>query len=264
MVRLIILFLLAFPSICLGQAVTIPGTPSQNGNHYLGGRGLITFEGVSGMFLNPTSGTLGSGQFTVQYCIAALEQNNDNLIGHAAMASFGITDWLEVGAQGLILDADNNDDNQSFAVGGPLARIRLIKDHGWQPELSIGGMLREGNENLRRRTIFVAASKALGISPKGWLRAFRLHTGFRQFWQDSDVKKSGTGSIVYVGGEVELPKYLFVVAEVSNKDNVFTDVPYSFGVQLRHPDGIGFSLAAIQPGDQSQLGVFVGIGINFM
>src|SRR5688572_26767682 len=42
---------------------------------YEGGRGLITLEGISGMFLNPTSGTLPARSLTAQYCVGILERN---------------------------------------------------------------------------------------------------------------------------------------------------------------------------------------------
>jgi len=36
---------------------------------YEAGRGLITLEGPSGMFINPTSATLPKGAYTAQYCL---------------------------------------------------------------------------------------------------------------------------------------------------------------------------------------------------
>ena len=57
--------------------------------------------------------------------------NSDNeIVGHGAMTSYGVTDWLEIGATGNYIDATND---REFAIGGPLVRIRLLKDEGCIP-----------------------------------------------------------------------------------------------------------------------------------
>ena len=73
-----------------------------NDASYSGGRGLITLEGVSGMFLNPTSGTLSQGEFTGQYCAARLDAKDGIEVQHTPMVAYGVTDWLEIGAFGSI------------------------------------------------------------------------------------------------------------------------------------------------------------------
>src|SRR6266436_2008907 len=45
-------------------------------------RGLITLEGPSGMFLNPTSATLPQGVFSWGYCIVFTNQDT-NILGHS-------------------------------------------------------------------------------------------------------------------------------------------------------------------------------------
>ncbi|OGW69736.1 MAG: hypothetical protein A3A88_00805 [Nitrospirae bacterium RIFCSPLOWO2_01_FULL_62_17] len=234
-----------------------------NNGTYKGARGLVTLEGITGMYLNPTSGTLAAGKFTTQYCIALLKQAAGQNTGtenqHTAMATYGVTDWLEIGALGRISDLDNN--HQSLAAGGPVARVRLFKDEGIWPEFSIGGMLREGNERLLRRTVFVAGSKKKDLE-NDIVHSLRLHAGFRQFWQDSSVNV-GDASIFYLGGEVEFGKNVFLVGEVSTKDDAFKYVPFSAGFQLRGADGKSFDIAIVQTGNDDEISMFIGVGMDF-
>jgi hypothetical protein len=232
-----------------------------NDASYSGGRGLITLGGISGMFLYPTSGTLRESQLTVQYCVAIENAKDGTLVEHTAMLAYGLTDWIEIGALGRISDEPAPTPN--IAASGPLFRVRVLKDLEWWPELSVGGIFREGNENLAKQTIFVAASKAVQIDADGFLRTFRLHGGFQQFWQDVRVnpgKPAKSASIGYLGGELEFPQHLYLVAEGSNND-VLPHIPFAIGLQWRHPAGYGLSLAGIQTGTEQ--GLYVGIGIAF-
>lgn len=234
-----------------------------NGTYKKGARGLVTLEGVTGMYLNPTSGTLEAGKLTTQYCVAMLKQQSGQNTGtenqHTAMATYGVTDWLELGALGRVSDLDNQ--NQSIAAGGPVGRVRLFKDEGIWPELSVGGMLREGKKNLTKRTVFIAGSKKMELE-NPVVHSLRLHAGFRQFWQDSTVNVADA-SIVYIGGEVEFSKSVFLVGEVSNKDDVFKHVPFSAGVQIRSQDGKAFDVAVVQSGNEEDISLFIGVGIEF-
>lgn len=245
--------------VLVGVLLSCSVCAAQEDAAYTGGRGLITFEGAAGMFINPTSGTLPKGQLTPQYCILVFEQHDTTVVWHQAMVAFGVTDWLEVGAIGVIEDFDSD---QSVAAGGPLLRVRLLQDQAWQPELSVGGILREGDEHLTRRTIFAAASKRFPIDPQGIVRAVRLHAGVRQYWQDPDVNK-GSAALGYFGVELELPRGIFLVGEVSTKNDAIEHIPFAVGVQVRRPDGFGFTLAVMQTGNQDGVGAYVGIGISF-
>ncbi len=236
------------------------GLFAPSGSEYIGGRGLITLEGVTGMFLNPTSGTLDEGKFTVQYCAVVTYKDGDNEVQHTAMASYGLTDWLEVGLFGRITDLANSDSD--LGAGGPLARVRLLKDQDWIPELSVGAMLREGHGRLTKRTVFLAASKRFEVDDEGFLRSIRVHAGVRQIWQDSEFNNP-RGTIGYVGGELELPHQLFVVGEVSTRSNLVDKTPYSFGIQWRPQEHFGLSIAAAQAGASEDLAVYAGIGISF-
>jgi hypothetical protein len=224
---------------------------------YEGGRGLITLEGVTGMFLNPTSGTLPARSLTAQYCIAILERNEHTDYQHTAMVSYGVTDWLEVGVLGRITDPT---DAPAIAGGGPLGRLRILSDRSWVPEVSIGGMLRVGNERIDRGTFFTAISKRIPFDENAFgLGSLRLHGGFRQIWQDSDVNEAN-GSIFYGGAEVEFPYDLWLVGELSNKADVFVHQPYAFGVQWRPTQVLGLSVAGTQTGGEDQISLYVGIG----
>src|SRR6187401_1278807 len=57
---------------------------------YVGGRGLLTMEGPTGMFINPTSGTMPAGAFTAQYCFFHPNWSaTDPLMAHGALLSYG-------------------------------------------------------------------------------------------------------------------------------------------------------------------------------
>ncbi len=227
---------------------------------YNPGRGLITLEGVTGMFLNPTSGTMPQGTFTAQYCIAILKQNDDEEYQHTAMFGYGVTDWLEVGGFFRISELDNSD--HSLGAGGPYVRVRLLKDEEIIPELSVGFISRNGNDALYKQTLFVAASKRIPIDEDGFLRGVRVHLGFRQIWQDEDVNEKD-GSIVYVGGEIDLPLDLHIVSEVSSRDDLFNHHPWSIGVQWRPNNRFGLSFAGVQSGNDDRLSLYIGVGVDF-
>ena len=259
---------------------------AKNNGPYVGGRGLITKEGPTGMFLNPTSGTMPSGSLTAQVFATVIKPlpNQDQFGWYNALAAYGVNDWLEVGALGTLVDRSNSrtnpatgqlqGDNQSVMAGGAYGRVRVMKDHEAWPELSVGGILLEGNEILSRRTIFLAASKRFVINEDGFVKAFRLHLGGRHFWQrEGDElsfrtwsylqQRDGEDTVGYAGGELQFPKHIYLVSEVQTKETGDRYIPWSAGLQLRHPSGFGLSLAVLQPGFQSSLTAYIGIGVNF-
>src|SRR3546814_4255161 len=91
---------------------------------------------------------------------------------------------------------------------------------------------------LRQEQLFIAASKGFAVDPGGIVPGIRLHAGFRQLWQDRDVKERD-GSIVFAGLDNGLPHDLHLVGEVSTKDDVYRRTPFSVGVQWRDPRGYG-------------------------
>jgi len=239
---------------------------------YKGGRGLITLQGMSGMFLNPTSGTLDQGQLTVQYCLYVDRFDLNNVVGHGIMASYGVTDWLEVGAFGNLAEIDGFDrrwfDDPVF-VGGPFARIRLLKDEGSMPELSVGGIYLDGSEKgdvLYRAEAFVALSKGFNIDPDGTFKSVRLHGGLR-YASRSDAVSPGDFALVYGGVELELPYSLYLIGEVSSNNLLKKggiDLPYAVGVQWKPNSVLGISVAFMNPELLGlQNGFWFGVGVNF-
>ena len=251
-------------------------------------RGLITLEGPSGMFINPTSATLPQGQFTLQYCLFFPNRDTD-IVGHGTLISYGVMDWLEVGFVGNMIDVnadlipdtraigraalaaqpisrDQAGYNDEFAVGGPMIRARLLKGDEWWPEVSVGGYMKWGTNALNQGTLFVAASKRIEIDPDGFFKSIVIQTGARQTWYD---KPQGRGAVrdsgrFYGGLELELPYRFYVIGEVTQKDNDFDRrMPFAYGVQCRLP-GVNLTFAALQDGGQHErIGLYSGVGISF-
>jgi hypothetical protein len=221
---------------------------------YEAGRGLLTTEGPSGLFINPTSATLPKGAFTAQYCFF-LPENDSSPWGHGYMASYGLTDWAELGVIGLYVDAPGEN---PFATG-PFARIRLLKDDGWIPQFSIGGYTRFGDDPTETIGLFAAAYKRCPIDENGFFKSIGFHAGVRQNWYDGpDDPFHGYGGI-----EIQLPYRFYIVGEISSRDDdTETEVPYAFGIQWR-AGGVNISVAGIQAGNQDEPGFFFGIGSQF-
>lgn len=268
-----------FSLLFSGLATNVSAEDAQM-NFTSSSHGNLTLEGPTGMFLNPTSAILKKNEFILQYCAAILKFNNASLIDHYAIASYGVTDWLELGATGRIWDMDSSPNYRgSQSGGGPFARVRLLKEGKLIPEFSMGAVSVHGDPIVRKNTLFFAASKGLGLKERNLPVDLRLHAGVRQFWfgqgegalrpqrfygLTQDVGGSGINDhVAYFGGEISLPKNLYLVSEVSTQPTGATRTPYSAGIQLRTPDGYGFSLAGIQTGNQAYPGIMIGIGINF-
>jgi hypothetical protein len=240
--------------------------------YYRGGRGLITLQGMSGMFLNPTSGTLNQGQLTIQYCIFFNDYSTD-VIGHGLMIDYGITDWLNIGAFGTLADVPGRDlfESPYLGAGGPFVRVRLLKEKGWIPELSVGGIYTDGGalgDLFAKKEAFVAGSKSWEIDRDGWLKSVRLHAGFR-YLSRTEAPIPQDESYAYGGVEVELPYSIFVIGELSSSNlnqRGTEDLPYAIGIQWKPTSVIGISVAHMNPsGSQPALkeGFWFGIGLNF-
>jgi hypothetical protein len=232
---------------------------------YEAGRGLITLEGPSGMFINPTSATLPKGAYTFQYCL--LFPNTDSeIIGQGIMTSFGITDWLEIGGLGNYIIANRDKPTErEFGLGGPLIRLRLLKDESWWPQLSIGGYGKYGTSILEQTTAFAAAYKRIPITEDGFLKSFGVHLGVRSSWFHKDAAESNSVD-GYLGGELQLPARLYVVSEVGTRGKSsggnFHRIPYSFGLQWRLA-GVSLSTAMIQRGNDNELSYWFGVGTGW-
>lgn len=229
---------------------------------YEAGRGLITLEGPSGMFINPTSATLPKGAFTWQYCLF-FPNTDSETIAQGSMASFGITDWLEVGAVGnyIIVDRDKITERE-FGIGGPIVRIRLLKDESWWPQLSIGGYGKYGTEILQQTTAFLAAYKRLPIDEDGFLKSIGFHAGVRSSWFHKDAPESNSVD-GYLGAEVQFPGRFYLVGEIATRGKSslgnYHRIPYAFGIQWR-AGMVNISTAMIQRGNDNELGYWFGVG----
>lgn len=221
---------------------------------YVGGRGLLTIQGPSGLFINPTSGTMPAGAFTAQYCFFLPNNESSPVMGHGALASYGVTDWLEVGGVFSAIDIDNSSDIFS---GGPLVRARLMKQDDVMPEISVGGYAFFGD--AERYSAFLALFKSVEISKDGPVRSIGFHAGLRETWIE-DPDDQSDAPVGYFGLEIELPLRLYLVGEVStdDKDNG-GNTPYAFGIQWR-AGGINISTAFADPGFVDEPSFFFGIG----
>jgi hypothetical protein len=226
---------------------------------YESGRGLLTLEGPSGLFINPTSATLPKDFGTLQYCVL-FPENETDVVGHGLMASYGFTDALEVGAAGNYIDL--RDAGDELASGGPLARYRLTKDQpGGMPQISVGAYSRIiGDDELEKVGAFVAAYKRLPISDDGVVRAVGFHVGAKNLWVDDEFNPDDETASAYAGAELQLPLRIYVIGEIQTRDDDFQEeTPYAFGVQWR-ASGIAMSAAGIQNGTFDEPSFFYGIG----
>lgn len=276
-------------AVALGVALAIStsgvnadGLQGPQSPSYAGGRGLITLEGPTGMFQNITSGTLKRGDFTTQSCLSFKESNGDNFQWLGTLVSYGVTDWLEVGAFGLFAsEFDRAATGKSHAEAGQIyTRIRLLRDEGGLPEFSIGGLVQRGNGGFDKESLFFAASKGVTFDDRHFLRGARVHFGGRAVWQESNGGGPGGGgggpgggagpggggdgriNTLFVGAELELVRGLFLVGEVNTEDNSDIKRPFSVGLQYRQ-GSYGLSLAYVQAGNETEPSAYIGIGVSF-
>jgi hypothetical protein len=268
------------------------------GAPYRGGRGLITLQGMSGMFLNPTSGTLDKGQITAQYCLLIDKFDLNSVVGHGLMVSYGVTDWLELGMFGTVAEINGVDRriiNDPIGVAGPIARVRLMKQDGYIPEVAIGGMYVDGGSEgdlLYRAEGFIAASELFPLDTDGTFRSLRVHAGSRYVGRSeaNGVGKDAAGHLIfpkfgtfgpgnktlgttgdfcliYGGLELELPYSLYLVGEVSSNNLLKqggVKLPYAAGIQWKPNNVLGISVAYSNPELLGlQRGFWFGVGLTF-
>lgn len=249
-------------ALLIAMGMFFPSSASAQAG-YEGGKGLITLEGPSGLFINPTSGTFPEKAATAQYCVY-FPNNKTDVVGHGALVSYGLTDAIEVGGQYTYVDRDAG--RPSSSAGGPNARIRLLKDDGMLPELSVVGWSRFiGDDELDKWAAAVAAFKRFPIEEDGAIRSVGIHAGVKYLEVSDEAAGANDDSSVagYTGLEVQLPLRLYAVGEVSTKDSDFGDLhtPYAFGVQWRAA-GLAMSIAGIQNGGVDDPSFYYGIGYS--
>jgi hypothetical protein len=221
-------------------------------------RGNITLEGPSGMFLNPTSATLPQGVFSIGYCAILTNQKTD-ILGHSMYVSYGVRDWLELGIVANMFNFSIPDEvpEGDYGTVGPMARIRLVRDRNWWPEVSVGGYAKMGTDKFDSKNVFVAASKTIPIDEKGFFKTVTFQGGFRESWLQAPDRETNR---FYGGLEVQLPCNFYLIGEVSQfakQKDEFT--PWAAGIQWR---GKRFSLSAaiVQSGDDDPPSIYLGIG----
>lgn len=222
-------------------------------------RGLVTLEGPSGMFLNPTSATLPQGTFDFGFCSVLTNQDTD-ILGHHMFFSYGVRDWLELG---VVADLFNFDitggevPRGDYGTGGPMARIRLLRDRESWPEISLGAYSKWGTDNFDSSNVYLAVSKTVPIDEKGFLKTVTFQGGFRESWLEAPDRNTNR---FYGGVEVQLPHNLYLVGEVTQfarRKDEFT--PWAAGIQWRGRV-VGLSAAIAQSGDDHPPSIYLGIG----
>jgi len=250
-------------------------------------RGLITLEGPSGMFINPTSATLPQGRIILNYCVfVPTLPEGVGLVGHGILLSYGVRDWLEVGFIGNLLDLSVDQHptgkrkiapatEDTFVIGGPEIRIRLLRDLSdeWWPEVSIGTYFHLGTpggpfNTLNGYNVFLAASKTVPICEHGFLKSITIQGGFRTQFLTSDAadaKGESTSERGYGGIEVQLPWHFYAIGEVTSHDgrldhdlNGNAHFPWAAGLQWRGQN-FGCSIAALQNGGENGPGFYFGV-----
>ena len=237
-----------------------------------GAQGLLSLQGSRGLLVNPTSGTLGQGQATVQYGVVSADQTapNSDVTAHMLLGSYGVTDWLELGVTHSSFEVRDLGEIQS--VTGPTARVRVLEEDHWRPEVSVGGVYFDGDSTsdvFSRQEVYLAASKrfAFGEPGDGLVDAFRLHGGLRQIWRsDAPAAVIDTRGLVgYVGGELHLPYDVSLIAEVNTQEDVLGPrTPWGYGVQWKPGGGvIGLSGGQVQSGSFSRPANYIGIAASW-
>jgi hypothetical protein len=247
------------PSLHAGQEIKETVSPAAPAAPpYEAGRGLLTLQGPSGMFINPTSATLPQGKFTLQYC-NFYPENNTEIVTHGFMASYGVTDWLEVGGVANIANVPKGRD---LGIGGPLIRIRLLRDQEWWPQLSIGFYGKYGVRALESSNVFIAAYKRLPFDEDGFFKSLGIHAGLRAGWFHGGFREDHTVNF-YAGAELQLPYRVYLVGEVGTRgytpagDDDHT--PFAFGAQWRL-GMVNITFAGIQTGALDDVSLFYGVG----
>ena len=221
-------------------------------------RGNVTEEGPSGMFLNPTTATLPQGVFAIGYCSVLTNQDTDILGNHMFM-SYGVRDWLELGVIASMTHFSFNDElpEGDYGYAGPMARVRLHRDVGGWPEVSVGAYARFGTDAFDSKNVFIGASKTFPIDERGFVKTVTFQGGFRESWIEAPDRNTNR---FYGGIEVQLPCNIWAVAEVtqfSSRKDEFT--PWAVGLQWRGKK-FGLSAAIVQSGDDDPPSIYLGIG----
>ena len=222
-------------------------------------RGLVTSEGPSGMFINPTTATLPQGTLAFAYCSVLTSQDTD-VLGNHMFISYGVRDWLELGVVASMINVTVPGEELpegDYATAGPMVRVRLRRDvNGW-PEISLGAYAKMGTDALDSKNVFLGASKTLPLDEKGFFKTVTFQGGFRESWIEAPDRNTNR---FYGGVEVQLPYNLYLVGEItqfSRRKDEFT--PWAAGIQWRGKR-VGLTAAIVQSGDDDPPSIYLGIG----
>lgn len=228
--------------------------------NYTGGLGLITTLGPTGLFQNATSGIVPKYAFSIESCMAFRQNNGDHFQSNGVLLTYGVTGWLEVGGFGLFahgLDAAVVGDS-SLQMGQVHARVRLLRDEGAMPEVTVGGIVGVGDDALAQDSLFLSASKGFELSQGDVMRSIRFHAGFRQTWPEL-----GDNITTAFGGvELEVIRNLFLIGEINTNDDSYQHTQWSAGLQYRS-NAFGFSASVLQDPYESNETIYVGIGVSY-
>jgi hypothetical protein len=258
--------LLAAAALMIGASGTLAGEASWDAgssapaSDYVGGLGNVTGFGLTGLFQNPTSGILPEGALLVQDCFGIAQTVGDNFQTNGLLVSYGVNDWLEVGgffASAFGLDPARVGDSDFYA-GQAQARVRLVRDEGIMPEISVAGVAGFGDDAISKHSMLLMASKGVSLAEGDIMRSARLHSGVRHDWRGVGIEVT----TAFIGLEVEAFRNIFLIGDVNTKDDSFIKTPWSAGVQYRDK-GFGLSLAIVQDGNRTDETYFIGIGVSY-
>lgn len=211
------------------------------------------------MFLNPTSATLPQGTFALGYCLVFTNQETD-ILGHSMFVSYGVRDWLELGVVANMFNFNSSGlelPEGTYVTAGPMARVRLVRDREYWPEISVGAYSKWGTDNFDSANLFLAASKTVPVDEKGFLKTVTFQGGFRESWLVAPDRNTNR---FYGGVEVQLPHNFYLIGEVTQfakEKDQFT--PWAAGIQWRGKR-FGLTAAFVQSGDDDPPSIYLGIG----
>ena len=261
---LLAISLISAMKIMAGETMTVSGetaaAETAAPEPYEANRGLLTLEGPTGLFINPTSATLPKGAFTAQYCFFLPDHDFKGTIGHGFLLSYGVTDWLELGGVGNIVQ----DAPGTPGAGGPFGRLRFLKrtdlirltsdcEVSVNSQASFGGYGKIGSYDLEQASIFLVFTERFELN-LGPIISVALDAGMRQTWTNRNDSIRG-----YFGLEVQLPYRIYIIGELATNSSVDEQVPWAAGLQWR-AGGVNVSAGALEPGDGDDVGFFFGIG----
>jgi len=224
--------------------------------------GLITKEGPTGMFLNPTAEVSPPHTINAQTCWLHQNQMEGVSDWNIVMVAHTLPTATELGLLVRLVTPQGN--STESAVGGFLRQL-VWPEARWlpiTPAFAVGATVFHNEISTPglnvRGTAFAALSKTL--TPPGFLVPVRAHLGgrFVNFSNPTDANDV-TG---YLGIEANVMTNLRLIGEVNIQTKVDTRTPFAVGLQFSLAK-LGISASAINTGRSNTPGLFFGIGFPF-